>query len=198
MGVEVGAVTASTVIQPDGTTARFPGMLVPQEGDDGRVAFHYDYGPDLLPAAPAAAEGMWRYRALLPLGDGPILYPLRVGDTPLVAPGRLRELSDIPRLWLKDETRSPTGSNKDRATALVLEHATREGVEVVSCASTGNVAVSLAVGAAAAGVRAVIFVPAGVSQAKLTVMLLAGATARVWSGRIRSRTESQSATRSVH
>jgi threonine synthase len=166
----------STVIQPDGTTARFPGMLSPREGEDGRVAFHYDYSPHLIPVAQVAPEGMWRYRHLLPLGDGPIHYPLRVGDTPLVAPQRLREVSGTPRLWLKDETRSPTGSNKDRATALVLEHAMREGVEVVSCASTGNVAVSLAVGAAAAGVRAVIFVPAGVSQAKLTVMLLAGAT----------------------
>lgn len=140
------------------------------------MAYQYGYRPELFPLPHGVDRGMWRYRDLLPLGDGPIRYPIRVGGTPLIEPPRLRELSRIPRLTLKDETRSPSGSNKDRATALVLEHALRAGIEVVSCASTGNVAVSLAVGAAAAAVRAVIFVPAGVSQAKLTAMLLAGAT----------------------
>jgi len=57
-----------------------------------------------------------------------------------------------------------------------LEHAVRSGVRTVSCASTGNVAAFLAVGAAAAGVKATIFVPAEVSEAKLKLMLLAGAT----------------------
>jgi threonine synthase len=113
---------------------------------------------------------------LLPIADGPITYPLAIGNTPLVASHRLREATGVPYLWLKVETRTPTGSNKDRATALVLEHAVRNGVQTVSCASTGNVAVSLAVGAAAAGVKATIFVPAEVSEAKVKLMLLAAAT----------------------
>lgn len=143
--------------------------------DGSLIELEYAYGPDLLPPEAPSNDGMWRYRALLPLADGPIRYPLAVGGTPLVAPPRLREETGIAALWLKDETRSPTGSNKDRATALVLEGAMRAGIDTVTAASTGNVAVSLAVGAAAAGIRAVIFVPAHVTEGKLRVMLLAGA-----------------------
>lgn len=121
-------------------------------------------------------DGMWRYRDLLPIDDGAIRYPLPVGGTPLIAPESLRSRIRMPRLWLKDETRGPTGSNKDRATALVVEQAMRSGVETVSCASTGNVAVSLAIGAAAAGLRSVVFVPATTDPTRLTLMLMAGAS----------------------
>ncbi len=134
----------------------------------------YDYGPSLLPQGPMTG-GMWRYRDLLPLGEGEILYPLPVGGTPLLAPPVLRRETGLEYLFLKDETRGPTGSNKDRATALVLEHALRTGASTVTCASMGNVATSLAVGAAAAGLQAVVFVPVGVNPAKLRLMLLAGA-----------------------
>lgn len=120
--------------------------------------------------------GMWRFRDWLPLEPGPIGYPLAVGDTPLVAPRRLRLELGMPNLFLKDETRGPSASNKDRATALVIEQATRGGARAITCASTGNVAVSTAIGAAAAGLEAVIFVPATVSPAKLQLMLWAGAT----------------------
>jgi threonine synthase len=119
---------------------------------------------------------MWRWRGLLPLEDGPILYPLPVGGTPLLQLPALRRLTGLPNLHLKTETRSPTGSNKDRATALVLEYALRKEATTVTAASTGNVAVSLATGAAASGVRAVIFVPADVGEGKLRLMRAAGAT----------------------
>jgi threonine synthase len=88
----------------------------------------------------------------------------------------LRKVTGVSGLWIKDETRSPTGSNKDRATALVLQHVMTVGMTTVSCSSTGNVAVSLAVGAAAAGKWAVVFVGADVAKPKLAVMLCAGAT----------------------
>lgn len=145
-------------------------------GAEGRIEVRYAYAPDLLPPEEPSADGMWRYHELLPLEEGAILYPLAIGGTPLVGPPRLRDELHMPGLWLKDETRTPTGSNKDRATALVLNHAMRDGVGAVSCASTGNVAVSLALGAAAAGAEAYIFVPAEVSEAKLRLMVLAGAT----------------------
>lgn len=127
-----------------------------------------EFGPD-------DGIGMWRYRDHLPLDDGPVRYPLPVGGTPLVAPPRLRDDIGMPWLWLKDETRSPSGSNKDRATALVIEQAMRSGAGTVTCASMGNVAVSLAVGAAAAGLRSVVYVPASVDPTRLTLMLMAGA-----------------------
>jgi threonine synthase len=141
-----------------------------------RVEFEYDYGPHLLPTQPLSDEGMWRYHSLLPLHYVERLYPLAVGNTPLVAPHILRQLLNLPSLWIKDETRSPTGSNKDRATALILEDALHKGIQTICCASTGNVAVSLAVGAAATGKKAVIFVPDNVSDTKLQIMRMAGAT----------------------
>lgn len=132
--------------------------------------------PDLIPPVADTHEGMWRYRDLLSLGEGPIRYPLHVGGTPLVQSERLRKAVEVRELWLKDETRGPSGTNKDRATALVLEHALRDGASAITCASTGNVASSLALGAAATGLRAVIFVPAAVYPSKLNLMLYMGAT----------------------
>ena len=173
----MGRVTAATVLQENGTVERYDDIdEALSAGAEGRIELHYAFGPQLIPSKSSSVEGMWRYRDLLPVGEERILFPLAVGGTPLVAPSRLRDVLGVPNLWLKDETRTPTGSNKDRATALVLEHAIRNEVRAVSCASTGNVAVSLAMGAAAAGVEATIFVPAEISEAKLRLMLLAGAT----------------------
>jgi threonine synthase len=156
----MGKIAYASVLREDFTQEHYddPDQAL-ATGAVGRIEYCYAYGPELLSAGTSTTNGMWRYRDLLPLEDGPIMYPLTVGDTPLVAPHRLREATGVSDLWFKDETRTPTGSNKDRATALVLEHAA-----------------SLAVGAAAAGVRATIFVPAEVTEAKLKLMLLAGAT----------------------
>jgi threonine synthase len=78
-------------------------------------------------------------------------------------------------LWLKDETRGPSASNKDRATALVIEGGLRRGVDTITTASTGNAAVSTALGAAAAGLRAAIFVSTDCQPDKLALMAQAGA-----------------------
>lgn len=144
--------------------------------EDGFVDLRYPYGPGLLPRGAPGTDGMWRYRSLLPLGDGPVSYPLPVGGSPLIAPPALRTLLGLSSLWLKDETRGPSASNKDRATALVLELAMASGRRRVTCASTGNVAVSLAIGAAAAGLEAVTFVAADAAASKVRLMLAAGAT----------------------
>jgi len=172
----MGRVTSATLTRNGGLAERLEGASWADADDGaGQIELHYAYGPELLPQNAPSRDGMWRYRSLLPIGEEEIRYPLAIGDTPLIAPPRLRKTTGMPRLWLKDETRTPTGSNKDRATALILEHVMRHGASTVSCASTGNVAVSLSAGAAAAGVEAVIFVPAEVSETKLTLMLLAGA-----------------------
>lgn len=168
----------ATVLYDDGSTERFrdPEAALGRAAE-GRVEYHYDCGPDALPRAPTPRLDMWRYHALLPLQHERIAYPLPVGGTPLLALPSLRRATGMANLWLKDETRGPSGSNKDRATALVLERAIHDGIATVSCASTGNLAVSLAVGAAAAGKRAIIFVPADVGESKLLLMLSTGATA---------------------
>ena len=173
----MGTPTSASVVYDDGITERFDTVATALgEAGEGRVELHYDYGPEMLPPPTRDGVTMWRYERLLPFEESTITYPLPIGGTPLIASPELRRATGMGRLWLKDETRGPTGSNKDRATALVLQHAMTAGITTVSCSSTGNVAVSLAVGAAAAGKRAVLFVSADIAESKLLLMLTAGAT----------------------
>jgi len=171
----LGVVTGATVYRDKGET---PVGIEDALGGrvDGCPELQYAYSPELLPDAQSVSDTIWRYRSLLPLDEQPIQYPLAVGHTPLIASPRLRRESGLSRLWVKDETRGPTASNKDRATALVLEAGLRAGVKTVSAASTGNVAVSLSVGAAASGLQCVVFVPGHVNPAKMRLCLAAGAT----------------------
>ncbi len=172
----MGQPTGATVVYPNATEERFDDATDALERmNQGIIEYSYDYAPALIPEA-GGELSLWRYRDLLPLPEGAVQYPLQIGGTPLHPVPGLRELLGMSDLWVKDETRTPTGSNKDRATALVLEHAIRDDRPVVSCASTGNVAASLAIGAASCGRKAVIFVPAHASDAKLRLMRLAGAT----------------------
>jgi len=141
----------------------------------GMERLQYDYGPALMPQDRPDSFTMWRYRKLLPGSDAPVQYPMPIGGTPLLTAPALRQALGMPRLWIKDETRNPTASNKDRATALVIEDGLRNGRDTITTASTGNAAVSTAFGAAAAGVRAVIFVSTDCQPAKLALMAQAGA-----------------------
>ncbi len=129
--------------------------------------------PASWPAAPpASAEFL---AAFLPLASAEHLAPLAVGGTPLLdVPGLRRELG-MPRLWVKDDTRNPSGSTKDRASLLVAAKAREYGYGTIAAASTGNAATALSAVAAAAGIDAVVFVPAAAPEAKLIQMLAYGA-----------------------
>lgn len=147
-----------------------------ESSTNGHETCTYEYDRSLLPGpGPGFGSGMWRYQGLLPRPDKPTRYPLPVGGTPLRAPRELRQLLELPGLWLKDETTGPSASNKDRATALVIDEGLRVGVGVVSTASTGNAALSTAIGGAAAGMTVVIFVPADCAPAKVELMVAMGA-----------------------
>ncbi|MCE7002219.1 pyridoxal-phosphate dependent enzyme [Kibdelosporangium philippinense] len=135
----------------------------------------YDYGPARMARDRPDLFTMWRYRELLPIPDGPMRYPVPIGGTPLLHAPALRQTLGTPYLWIKDETRNPSASNKDRATALVIEDGLRRGVGTITTASTGNAAVATAFGAAAAGMRAVIFVSTDCLPEKLALMTQAGA-----------------------
>ncbi|HSL17210.1 MAG TPA: threonine synthase [Methylomirabilota bacterium] len=130
--------------------------------------------PRAWPMAPPASPEF--LAAFLPVNDPRRLPPLPVGGTPLMAVPRLREALGMPRLWLKDDGRNPSGSTKDRASLLVVAKALEWGVDTVATASTGNAATALAAVAAAAGLQAVVFVPASAPPAKLVQMLSYGAT----------------------
>ncbi len=124
----------------------------------GVLRVELDEIPQRWPAARGHDPGA--LVVFLPVASPISLPPCRVGGTPLLpVPGLRRELG-MPHLWVKDETRNPSGSTKDRASLLVVAKAIEYGVDTVATASTGNAASALAAVAAAAGVRAVVFVPA--------------------------------------
>lgn len=122
-------------------------------------------------------QSLWRYLPLLPVDDpGGIGTPLRAaGMTPVFTLERLAEKNGLSRLWLKDESRNPTASFKDRASALVVARARQDNLQVVVTASTGNAGAALAGMAAAVGQPAVIFAPKTAPPAKVAQLLVFGA-----------------------
>jgi threonine synthase len=120
---------------------------------------------------------MWRYRDLLPIAPDTTPPPLAVGGTPLYDAPRLAANLGLRQAWVKDDGANPTGSHKDRASAMVVARAIEEGIKVVSTASTGNAAAALAgVGASVTnGPEIVIFVPATAPEAKIAQLLVYGA-----------------------
>lgn len=129
--------------------------------------------PREWPAAPASDPAF--LTAFWPLASARALPAIPVGGTPLLAPPALRAALDLPRLWVKDDTRNPSGSTKDRASLLVVAKAREYGYETVATASSGNAATALAAIGAAAGIRTVLFVPASAPRAKLVQMSVYGA-----------------------
>ncbi|HEY7522428.1 MAG TPA: threonine synthase, partial [Candidatus Limnocylindrales bacterium] len=126
----------------------------------------------LIAARPA---GIWRYLELLPLDAAPA-RSLAVGSTALVAAERLSGRLGLGRLWIKDDTRNPTLSFKDRVVAVATARAVQFGFDTIACASTGNLAGATAAAAAAAGLRAYVFVPVDLEPAKIEHALAYGAT----------------------
>lgn len=120
---------------------------------------------------------LWRYLPLLPVGEpGGVGTPFRAaGWTPLFSPPSLKERLGMDYLWIKDESRNPTASFKDRASSVVVARAREIGAEVVVTASTGNAGAALAGMAAAIGQKAIIFAPRTAPPAKIAQLLIFGA-----------------------
>ncbi len=125
----------------------------------------------------ARGPGIWRYLELLPV-DAPPARGLAVGSTPLIRADRLAAEIGLGsgQLRLKDDTRNPTLSFKDRVVAVATARAVEFGFRTLACASTGNLAGATAAAAAAVGLRAVVFVPADLEPAKIDHALSYGAT----------------------
>jgi threonine synthase len=123
-----------------------------------------------------AADGtMWRWRGLLPLPEDAAVPPLRVGMTPLYPAPRLAADLGVRAAWVKDDGANPTGSLKDRASAMIVARAMALGIATVATASTGNAAAALAGIGASVGMRPVILVPASAPEAKIAQLLVYGA-----------------------
>ena len=123
-----------------------------------------------------AERSMWRYRELLPIEEGAVPTPLRVGWSPLYEEPRLAQQLGLGRLFVKDDGQNPTASLKDRASAMAVAKAREAGARVIACSSTGNAASSLAGNAAAAGVSTYIFVPSRAPKGKVAQLMTFGAT----------------------
>jgi threonine synthase len=160
--------------------ANFAGYTCPDCGDEGILDVEYDYeraAPDFNADALAAnpRRDLWRYAALLPARPPEPWPGLPVGNTPLIQAARLGEHVGLADLWVKHDGLLPTGSLKDRASAMAVAQALERGASIVAGASTGNAASSMAGLAAPAGLRTVIFVPASAPAPKLAQLRTYGA-----------------------
>lgn len=135
-----------------------------------------------MKSQPQIPPSIWRYVDLLPLRNGALLPRLQIGWTPLYCCSYLAEKYDheqgvkLPtKVYIKDDGRNPTASFKDRASAMAVAKAQELGKDIITCASTGNAASSLAGLAASFGITTYIFVPETAPKAKVAQLLIYGA-----------------------
>jgi threonine synthase len=151
-------------------------LVCPNCGAEGILEAAYDYDLMRRSLGERPLEGrkdrtIFRYTDMLPVGSAPATI-LDVGWTPMYRFERLSNRIGLGDLRIKDETVNPSGSLKDRASAVAIALALETGARAVACASTGNAASSLAVLAAATGLECFIFVPRSIPPAKLAQMAL--------------------------
>ncbi len=158
--------------------------------DGGNLDALYDYARIAAAIDPGELVGspdqsIWRYAPLLPIGLDPAhaRTPLgSLGSTPLYRAPRIEERLAIRAIWLKDDSRLPSSSFKDRASALVVAQAMALSARTICVASTGNAAGALASMCAGTDLRAVVFVPEGTPEGKLAGILIHGATVYIVRG----------------
>jgi threonine synthase len=168
-----------------GLKCRLCGKTYPKEPlnfcteDFGPLEVDYDYQAIRQALSRRKIEGrpytMWRFQELLPLEGDPTVGA-QVGGTPLVAADRLAEALGVKKIWIKnDAVNFPTLSFKDRVVSVALSKAREFGFKTVGCASTGNLANSVAANAAAAGLESYIFVPRDLERSKILGTSIYGA-----------------------
>ncbi len=160
------------------------GRLYPKEAvhicefDFGPLEAAYDYDAiraDLTRSViESRPKSMWRYRELLPI-DGAPTVGQQVGFTPLVKADRLAQRLGVKELYIKNDTVNyPTLSFKDRVVSVALSRARELGFQVVACASTGNLANSVAANAASAGLTSYVLIPSDLERSKVVNSLVYG------------------------
>jgi threonine synthase len=138
----------------------------------GPLEVRYDYAEVARRVSHASIEAgppsIWRYRDLLPVDVGES-EPITLGEgfTPLIHARNLGAELGLRNLYLKNDTQNPTGSFKDRVVSVAATWAREHGLTTIACASTGNLANSVAAYAAHAGMRAVVVVPSDLEPAKM-------------------------------
>lgn len=130
----------------------------------------HERSPDKLPAA-SGTEGIWRYSSLLPLKSVSNCVSLGEGSSPYHRILKIGAMLDMEDLFVKDESRNPTCSFKDRKSTVAISKAIEDGYRRVVAATAGNAGSSVAAYAAKAGVESFIFAFQGISKAKLAKLL---------------------------
>lgn len=137
----------------------------------GPLEVKYDYGElartvsrESIAAGP---NSLWRYRDLLPIPNDTELVTLGEGMTPLVHASRLGAELGLSNLYIKNETMNPTNSFKDRVVSVAVNWSRANGFDTMACASTGNLANSVAAYSARAGMRCFVFIPADLEASKV-------------------------------
>ena len=143
----------------------------------GPLEVTYDYDAiasaisrERIAAGPAS---IWRYADLLPVDRGHAV-DLGAGFTPLVRADRLAAALGLGEVWVKNDTLNPTNSFKDRVASVALSKALEFGFKTAACASTGNLANSVAAHAARAGLRSYVFIPSNLERAKVVTTAVYG------------------------
>ena len=126
----------------------------------------------------AGPQSIWRYAGLLPVGQDPATrVDSRTGMTPLIRADQLAdELGFTAPVWVKDDSANPTHSFKDRVVSVAITAARELGFARIACASTGNLANSVAAHAARIGMPSIVFVPADLESAKIVQTAVYGGT----------------------
>lgn len=131
---------------------------------------YFDYDEDAYKAERKGGS-MWKYRSILPVGADAKVVSLEEGGTPLLR-ARVEERVEV---WIKNETRNPTGSHKDRSLSVGVTKALELGKPAVVLYSDGSTALSAAAYSARAGLRCVIVFGRGASEQRLLPLMVYGA-----------------------
>ena len=136
----------------------------------GPLEVNYDYEAiSKVMTRESVAAGpptLWRYAPLLPC-DPEYKVDLGTGYTPLLRADRLAEAIGLERLWIKNDTVNPTWSFKDRVVSVAIARARQFGFTGIACASTGNLANSVAAHGAHAGMDTFVFIPDDLEEGKV-------------------------------
>ncbi len=131
--------------------------------------------PQLRRRIQGGPQNLWRYSDFLPLAGGPpgpsvrasSRVGLSAGCTPLIRADRLAERLGLGEVWVKNDAANPTHSFKDRVVSIAAARAQDFGFKVLACASTGNLANSVAANAAALGMESYVFIPSDLEEQKV-------------------------------
>ena len=127
---------------------------------------------------------LWRYREMLPIDEPGAVISLGESMTPLLVAPRLGAALGVNRLYIKDESRLPTGSFKARGMAIAISRAAELGIQRVAVPTAGNAGGALAAYASRAGIEAYVFMPEDTPSINKKECWLAGAKTYVVNGLI--------------